>query len=187
MDDAERQRLAATLTISEAAPTDADAIWCRDRYFQELNARFGGGFGAGPGGVGGADGDTDMAAPAGHFVLARVEQRLVGCGGLVVRTLDDQQDFAEIKRMWVDDTLRGLGIGYRILDALEARAREMGYHLARLDSNGALSEAHALYRRSGYTEIPRYNDNPYASSGSRSTSVGPPVSGFCTLFYTGLG
>ena len=103
-----------------------------------------------------------MAAPAGRFVLARVEQRLVGCGGLVVRTLDDQQDFAEIKRMWVDDTLRGLGIGYRILDALEAGAREMGHHLVRLDSNGALSEAHALYRRSGYTEIPRYNDNPYA-------------------------
>ena len=64
--------------------------------------------------------------------------------------------------MWVDDSLRGLGIGYRILDALEAGAREIGLDLVRLDSNRSLAEAHTLYRRCGYTEIPRYNDNPYA-------------------------
>ena len=47
-------------------------------------------------------------------------------------------------------------------DALEAGAREMGHDLVRLDSARALTEAHALYRRCGYAEIPRYNDNPYA-------------------------
>jgi len=103
-----------------------------------------------------------MTAPAGRFVIARIEERPVGCGGLVVRTPDNAPAFAEIKRMWVDDALRGQGVGYRILDALEAAARDMGTDLLRLDSNRALTQAHALYRRCGYTEIPRYNDNPYA-------------------------
>jgi hypothetical protein len=31
-----------------------------------------------------------------------------------------------------------------------------------LDTNGSLGEAIALYRRSGYRDIERYNDNPYA-------------------------
>jgi hypothetical protein len=34
--------------------------------------------------------------------------------------------------------------------------------VVRLDTNGALTEAIALYARSGYAEIERYNDNPYA-------------------------
>ena len=160
MDEAERRRLVAALTISAAAPTDPDALWCRDRYFDELDARFEAGFDRGPGGAGGADGDADMATPAGRFVIAYVEDRPVGCGGLVARS--GAPAFAEIKRMWVDEAMRGLGIGYRILDALEAGAREMGHDLLRLDSNRYLSEAHALYRRCGYAKIPRYNDNPYA-------------------------
>ena len=32
----------------------------------------------------------------------------------------------------------------------------------RLDTNRALTEAHALYRSEGYREIARFNDNPYA-------------------------
>jgi ribosomal protein S18 acetylase RimI-like enzyme len=32
----------------------------------------------------------------------------------------------------------------------------------RLDTNGTLAEAQALYRKAGYREIERYNDNPYA-------------------------
>jgi GNAT superfamily N-acetyltransferase len=152
----------AAVTIIDAAPTDPDALWCRDRYFDELKARFDGGFDAGPGGAGGADGDADMAEPLGRFVVARIETRPVGCGGVVVRSVAAGPGFAEIKRMWVDTSLRGLGIGYRILDALELRVRELGHDLVRLDSNGTLSEAHALYRRCGYLEIERYNDNPYA-------------------------
>ena len=157
MDETARGR-AIALTITVATPLDPDALWCRDRYFDELDARFDDGFDRAPGGVGGADGDADMTPPAGRFVLAYVADRPVGCGGLVAR----MGGFAEIKRMWVDGEFRGQGIGYRILAVLERHARSMEHALVRLDSNRALSEAHALYRRCGYTEIPRYNDNPYA-------------------------
>ncbi|MEK9965521.1 MAG: GNAT family N-acetyltransferase [Alphaproteobacteria bacterium] len=150
------------LVIADTAPTEPDAIWCRDRYFEELEARFEGGFDAGPGGAGGADGDRDMAPPAGAFVIARLADRAAGCGGVVVRRPADGPAFAEIKRMWVDDALRGRGVGYRILLALEDRTRMLGQTLVRLDSHRSLEAAHALYRRCGYGEIARYNDNPYA-------------------------
>jgi hypothetical protein len=44
---------------------------------------------------------------------------------------------------------------------LEARAAEHA-PVARLDTNGALTEAIAMYRAGGWTEIAPFNDNPYA-------------------------
>ena len=84
--------------------------------------------------------------------------RVAGCGGL------QQVDAAtaEIKRMWIDPTRRGLGLGRRLLAHLEDVARERGYRRVVLDTNGALVEAIAMYRRAGYEAIERYNDNPYA-------------------------
>jgi hypothetical protein len=45
---------------------------------------------------------------------------------------------------------------------LEALARGVGIETLRLDTNPVLVEAQAMYRREGYREIARYNDNPYA-------------------------
>jgi ribosomal protein S18 acetylase RimI-like enzyme len=64
--------------------------------------------------------------------------------------------------MWVDRAHRGLGIAGRILDALERHASARGHATVRLYTNRSLDEAKALYRSRGYTEIPRYNDDPYA-------------------------
>jgi GNAT superfamily N-acetyltransferase len=66
-------------------------------------------------------------------------------------------------RMWVDRAHRGLGIGARILDALEEQAVELGHRSVRLYTNRSLDEAKAMYRSRGYEEIPRYNDDPYAN------------------------
>ena len=46
-------------------------------------------------------------------------------------------------------------------DSPESAARELGIALLRLDTNSALAEAGQLYRRTGWTEIPRFNDDPY--------------------------
>ncbi len=71
-------------------------------------------------------------------------------------------DTGEIKRMWVADDWRGAGLGSRMLRELEALAARLGHTRIVLDTNGTLLEAIAMYERSGYTEIGRYNDNPYA-------------------------
>ena len=123
------------------------------RYFAELDARFAGGFDAGDG----AD-VSGLGPPGGAFVVLRAGESVAGCGGL------QQVDAAtvEIKRMWIDPTRRGLGLGRRLLAHLEDVARDLGYGRVVLDTNGVLVEAIAMYQRAGYDAIDRYNDNPYA-------------------------
>ena len=101
---------------------------------------------------------ADMAPPSGLFVIARLEGEAVGCGGL--KRVDKAT--GEIKRVWTAPSARGLGVARRMLRTLEAAAREKGLKTLRLDTNRALTEAHALYRSEGYQEIARFNDNPYA-------------------------
>ena len=70
--------------------------------------------------------------------------------------------------MWVDRPHRGLGIGARILEQLEAHAGALGHRSVRLYTNRSLDEAKAMYRAHGYVEIARYNDDPTRTTGSRS-------------------
>lgn len=124
-------------------------------YFDELARRFPTGFDPG-------DALEEAAVllnpPRGVFLLAVVDGRTVGCGG--IQSLDEGT--AEIKRMWVRPDSRGLGVGRRLLARLEDEARAGGSSRVVLDTNGTLEEAVAMYRAAGYGAIDRYNDNPYA-------------------------
>ena len=136
-------------------PESPDALWCRARYFEELAARFDGGFDPGEGGAGS---DREMAPPAGLFLVARRDGLPVGCLGLKLHP----GDVAEIKRMWVSPTARGLGLARRMLLTMQDHARRLGATRLRLDTNASLKEAQALYRLEGFVEVPRFNDKPYA-------------------------
>lgn len=92
------------------------------------------------------------------MLLARRGDEVVGCGG--VQLVDPAT--AEIKRMWVSPTARGVGLGRRLLTALEAAAADLGATRVILDTNGVLAEAIRMYTTAGYDRIERYNDNPYA-------------------------
>jgi ribosomal protein S18 acetylase RimI-like enzyme len=61
--------------------------------------------------------------------------------------------------MWVAPAARQLGVRRRLLAELEARAAS---DVVRLETNGALTEAIALYRSAGYVEVPAFNAEPYA-------------------------
>jgi ribosomal protein S18 acetylase RimI-like enzyme len=64
--------------------------------------------------------------------------------------------------MWVADSARGLGLGRRLLGALEAEVVRSGAPAARLETNRVLTEAISLYRSAGYVEVPAFNDEPFA-------------------------
>ena len=64
--------------------------------------------------------------------------------------------------MWVAPRVRGLGLGRRLLLALEHEAREAGVGVLRLETNRTLIEAIQLYRDSGYQEVEAFDDEPYA-------------------------
>jgi GNAT superfamily N-acetyltransferase len=61
----------------------------------------------------------------------------------------------------VAQSARGLGLGQKLLLALEDEGRKLGMTAIRLDTNRSLTEAQALYLKNGYVEVPRYNDDPY--------------------------
>jgi GNAT superfamily N-acetyltransferase len=69
---------------------------------------------------------------------------------------------AEIKRMYVRPSARSRGVAAALLAALEDAARTLGYTSARLDTGPKQPHALRLYRSAGYSELPPYNDNPYA-------------------------
>ncbi len=96
--------------------------------------------------------------PTGRFVVIRHDETTIGCAAL--QTLDP--GVGEIKRMWIAPPWRGRGLAARLLAELEERSRAIGHHTVRLDTNATLTTAIALYERSGYVAIDRYNDNPYA-------------------------
>lgn len=69
---------------------------------------------------------------------------------------------AELKALYVDKTLRGLGWGYKLLDEAVSFARENGFSRVVLDSMSQYKDAIRLYREYGFTDTDRYNDNTYA-------------------------
>jgi len=158
---------AATVTLERVAPASDLARQAVAAYVAELDERFPGGFDPGPRPSAGEPDPEDarLAPPSGAFVVATSDGAPVACGG--VRTLADGDDGAaggvgEIKRMWVHPGWRGAGLGSRLLRHLEGVSRDLGHREVRLDTNGTLTEAVAMYERAGYRRIARYNDNPYA-------------------------
>ncbi len=155
MTEVERLLIASTIQISAIDPRHPHARHCMEAYFAELNRRFEHGFD--PGRSNPAD-DAELTLPRGLLLVARLGEDPVGCGALKLH----RDAPAEIKRMWVADTVRGLGLGRRLLEELEARAADSGAKAVRLETNRALASAIALYRSAGYREVPPFNDEPYA-------------------------
>ncbi|GAA3205876.1 GNAT family N-acetyltransferase [Dactylosporangium siamense] len=155
MAEVERLLMASMIDLAPSPPGDPRARSCLRAYARELSQRFDAGFDPA---VSKPVDDDDLVPPKGVFLLATLSGEPVGCGAL--KLLPDVP--AEIKRLWVSGTVRGLGVGRRILSELERRAAEAGRDSVRLDTNRNLVEAIRLYRSSGYTEVPAYNDEPYA-------------------------
>ena len=95
------------------------------------------------------------------FFVARVEGQPAACGGVLLVP----GRYAEVKRMYVRPEFRRRGISRRILCELEAKARELGYSILKLETGARQPDALALYRSAGYAEIPAFGEyvgNPYS-------------------------
>ncbi len=143
-----------TIRITATDPRHPDAIACLEAYYAELAARFETGFDVSRS----ADPDAaDMRPPRGTFLTAYRDDAPIGCVGLK----GTDKGYAEVKRLWVSPSARGLGLAKRLMDATEQAARALGIATLRLDTNSALPEAVRLYQTTGWTEIARFNDDPY--------------------------
>jgi DNA-binding MarR family transcriptional regulator/GNAT superfamily N-acetyltransferase len=155
MGTVERLLTAGLVTFAVTDPASPEARACMAAYFAELGERFDGGFD--PGASLPAT-DADLAQPSGLLLLARLHGEPVGCGALKFHGTEP----AELKRMWVANRARGLGLGRRLLAELEDQARRHGATVVRLETNQALTEAITLYRSAGYAEVSAFSDEQYA-------------------------
>jgi len=93
-------------------------------------------------------------------VIATVDGQPAGCGCFK----RFNEDAAEIKRMFVRKSYRGLGLSGAILMELETWATEKGFIISILETGDKNIEALGLYQKSGYRPMPNYG--PYVNLAS---------------------
>ena len=99
--------------------------------------------------------DNFLELPAADlFLIARDDGDAVGCAA--VRFLDART--AEVKRMYTSPRVRGTGVARRLLDELEAFARERGARRLVLETGPRQPEAITLYERSGFVVVPCWGE-----------------------------
>lgn len=153
MGEVERLLIASMVRVGVVDPGHPHARFCLSSYYAELAERFEEGFDP----AASATGEADLRPPNGLLLVATLADEPVGCGALLFHPGEP----AYIKRMWVSRTVRGLGLGRRLLRELEGTAREHGHTKVHLETNRALPEAIRMYRTSGYREVDRFNDEVY--------------------------
>jgi DNA-binding MarR family transcriptional regulator len=155
MGEVQRLLIAAGVEIRSVDPEHPDARYCLAEYVAELNRRSTRCFDPS---VGATALPHEVRPPAGQFFVAYLHGEAIGCGA--VKHHGDAP--AEIKRMWIAPQARGLGLGRRLLEKLEACALAGGARVAHIETSAVLTEALALYRSAGWIEAPPFNDEPFA-------------------------
>lgn len=102
-------------------------------------------------------GVSDLAPPSGVWIVAYLDDRPVGCGGLQAFG----STIGEVRRIFLDAAARGHGIGRALLTELEAHAHRIGYERVRLTTGDGQPEALGLFQSAGYEEIAPFTDGAF--------------------------
>lgn len=94
--------------------------------------------------------------PRGVLILELVDGKEAGC--IALRNISE--DICEMKRLYVRDCYRGLGIGKRLITIVIQEALKMNYQYIRLDTLPMMKNAQALYKSLGFYDIEPYVYNP---------------------------
>ena len=152
----ERLIAMSLVELRQVDPESPDAQRCLRAYVAELNRR------SPERGFDPRKGATaephEVRPPHGAFVVVYLRGEAIGCGAVK----HHPGNVTDIKRMWLAESARGLGLGRRLLEHLERLAREHGSTDAHIETSDVLPEAIALYRSAGYVEVPPFNNEPFA-------------------------
>jgi len=103
-----------------------------------------------------------LAQPSVRFFAVRVDGTYCGCGAIKLYA----RDYAEVKRVYVRRSARGLGLGKRILKTLEDAARKEGVQVLRLETGNAQPDALSLFEEVGFVRRGAFGDysaaDPYS-------------------------
>jgi GNAT superfamily N-acetyltransferase len=87
-----------------------------------------------------------------ELIVAEMDGRLVGTLQLIfIPSISFQGGLrAQVESVRVDETLRGRGIGKRMMEWAMERARERGAHVVQLTTHNTRASAHRFYERLGF-------------------------------------
>jgi len=93
-----------------------------------------------------------------YFVVTRADPRdgrdaVVGGGGFA-QLEGEGEDTCELRKMYFMPEVRGLGLGRRVLEMCIEGARRAGFTRMYLETLSAMTQARALYERSGFHPLP---------------------------------
>ena len=98
--------------------------------------------------------------PNGGLILASVNSKTVGVVG--IRKFENKD--CELKRMFVKEDFRNLGIGRLLLENAIELAKKLNYDTIKLDTSDIMKPAIKLYTDNGFKELPAYRYNPHESA-----------------------
>ena len=104
----------------------------------------------------------ELAAGANQFYAAKVGGNLLGCGAILI----SDQKYAEVKRVYVDPSSRGLGLAKAILNRLEHECRLLSLTEMKLETGIHQPDAIKLFEQFGFTKCGAFGnypeDDPYS-------------------------
>jgi GNAT superfamily N-acetyltransferase len=98
--------------------------------------------------------------PFGGLILVKVDNKTAGIVG--IRKFEDE--VCELKRMFVKETFRNLGIGRMLLEEAIQMAKKFNYRCIKLDTDNTMNAAIKLYLDFGFREISAYRYNPIVTA-----------------------
>ena len=97
-----------------------------------------------------------LRAPDVSFYVARRAGVALACGALRVI----EPGIGEVKRVYAAPRARGHGLGRRVMQALEERARELKLRELKLETGDRQAEALALFKACGFTSCDPFGGYP---------------------------
>jgi len=98
--------------------------------------------------------------PEGAFIIAKDGNAVIGCVG--IRKLEDT--ICEMKRLFVNDRYKGLGIGRKLVEKIIEEAKTKNYKKMRLDTLSTMESALKMYYKNDFYNIKPYYNNPNANA-----------------------
>lgn len=88
-----------------------------------------------------------------YFVIEDDNGEVIG--GIGFARFEPRQDTAELQKLYLMDSAKGSGLGYKLIDFVEDRMREAGFNVSYLETHDNLQAAIHIYEKKGYKEIER--------------------------------
>ena len=88
-----------------------------------------------------------------YYVMEDDSGKVVG--GIGFAGFPPLKHTAELQKLYLDDSVKGAGLGYEMIAYIEERMRSAGYKASYLETHDNLQAAIHIYKKSGYKEIDR--------------------------------